>query len=155
MAARAGARVPHGLAQPGVRLERFDDWERTFRSGEADTYEEPFQLAARIDRAGCYDALVEPVASPSERFYAELFDPEPGVDRDAVVAHFADRTGRHDEAELRLLAYRIGHRDPSARPRHLVAARVGGARRHRARRARRLGWTTTAGLYSVLGKETL
>ena len=86
-------------------------------------------MAARIDRAGCYDALVEPVASPSERFYAEFFDWEPGADRDAVVAHFDDRTGRHDEAELCLLADRIGHLGPDpARPRRLVAAGLGGAR---------------------------
>src|SRR5262245_23913667 len=64
---------------PAYGLERFDDWERVFRSGEADGYEEPFQMAARIDRAGCYEALVEPVRSESERFYAEYFDWEPGA----------------------------------------------------------------------------
>jgi len=141
---------------PAFGLERFDDWERVFRSGEADGYEEPFQMAARIDRAGCYDALVEPVASPSERFYAEFFDWEPGSDRDAVVAHFNDRTGRHDEAELCLLADRIGHLGPD--PRGLAiwslpawAALAGIARDAPGGPVR----TTTAGLYSVLGKETL
>src|SRR5262245_10920267 len=136
---------------PAFGLERFDDWERVFRSGEADEYEEPFQMAARIQRAGCYDALVEPVASESERFYAEFFDWEPGAERDAVVAHFTDRTG-----ELCLLADRIGHLGPD--PRGIAiwslpawAALSGIARDVPGGPVR----TVTAGLYSALGKETL
>jgi hypothetical protein len=139
---------------PAFGLERLDDWERVFRGGEADEYEEPFQLAARIDRAGCYDALVEPVASPSERFYAEFFDFE--TDRDAVLAHFTDRTRRHDEAELCLLVDRIGHLGPD--PRGLAiwslpawSALAGIARDAPGGPVR----TVTAGIYSVLGKETL
>ena len=46
---------------PGQGLDRFDDWERIFRSGEADEFEEPFKIAARIDRAGSYDPLIEPM----------------------------------------------------------------------------------------------
>src|SRR5512145_2369988 len=136
---------------PAFGLERFDDWERVFRSGEADEYEEPFQMAARIDRAGCYEALVEPVVSPSERFYAEYFDWEPGADRDAVVAHFTERTG-----ELCLLIDRIGHLGPD--PRGLAiwslpdwSALSGIARDVPDGPVR----TITAGMYSVLGKETL
>jgi hypothetical protein len=111
-------------------------------------------MAARIERAGCYEALVEPVASPSERFYAEYFDWEPGTDRDAVVAHFENR--RHDETELCLLVDRIGHLGPD--PRGLAiwsvpawSALSGIARDAPGGPVR----TTTAGLYSVLGKETL
>jgi hypothetical protein len=136
---------------PAFGLERFDDWERVFRSGEADGYEEPFQMAARIDRAGCYEPLVEPVASPSERFYAEYFDWEEGADRDAVVAHFTGRTG-----ELCLLIDRIGHLGPD--PRGLAiwsvpawSALSGIARDAPGGPVR----TVTAGLYSALGKETL
>ena len=136
---------------PAFGLERFDDWERVFRSGVAEQYEEPFQMAARIDRAGCYEALVEPVASPSERFYAEYFDWEPGADADAVVEHFTKRPG-----ELCLLIDRIGHLGPD--PRGLAvwslpdwSALSGVARGAPGGPVR----TTTAGMYSVLGKETL
>ncbi|HHT9131508.1 MAG TPA: hypothetical protein ACFYED_03380, partial [Candidatus Tripitaka californicus] len=38
-------------------FERIDAWERIFRSGEADSFEEPFLRVARIDIAGCYEAL--------------------------------------------------------------------------------------------------
>ena len=38
---------------PSAGLERLDEWEPIFRSGEAARFEEPFRLAARIDRAGC------------------------------------------------------------------------------------------------------
>jgi hypothetical protein len=113
-------------------------------------------MAARIDRAGCYDALVEPVASPSERFYAEFFDWEPGADRDAVVAHFTDRTGRHDEAELCLLVDRIGHLGPDPRGLAIWSLPAWSALSGIARDAPGgPAATTAAGLYSVLGKETL
>jgi hypothetical protein len=136
---------------PAFGLERLDEWERVFRSGVAEQYEEPFQMAARIDRAGCYDALVEPVVSPSERFYAEFFDWEPGADRDAVVAHFTDRSG-----ELCLLADRIGHLGPDPRGLAIWALPAWSALSGIARDAP-VGpvRTVTAGLYSVLGKETL
>jgi hypothetical protein len=136
---------------PAFGLERFDDWERVFRSGEADGYEEPFQMAARIDRAGCYEALVEPVASQSERFYAEFFDWDPGADRDAVVAHFTERTG-----ELCLLIDRIGHLGPDPRGLAIWSLPAWSALSGIARDAP-VGpvRTITAGLYSVLGKETL
>src|SRR5688572_29485222 len=37
-------------------LDRIDDWEKVFRSGEADELEKPFREVARIERAGCYEA---------------------------------------------------------------------------------------------------
>ena len=55
-------------------LDRFDDWERIFRSGVAEQFEEPFRLAARIERGGSYDALLEPVPVDTERCYLEFFD---------------------------------------------------------------------------------
>lgn len=141
---------------PAFGVERLDDWERVFRSGEADVYEEPFQLAARIDRAGCYDALVEPVASTSERFYAELFDWAPAAERDGVVAHFRERTARHDDVELCLLVDRIGHLGPDPRGVAIWSlpawASLDGIARDGPSGAVE---TVTAGLYSVLGKETL
>ena len=142
---------------PEFGLERLDDWERVFRSGDADVYEEPFQMAARIERAGCYDALVEPVASASERFYAEFFDWRPGSERDAVIAHFIERTFGHDEAELCLLLDRIGHLGPDPRGLAIWSLPAWSALAGIARDAAPDGpvSTVTAGLYSVLGKETL
>src|SRR5205085_2731782 len=43
-------------------LERIGDWERIFTSGDAARFETPFMIAARIDSAGCYDPLAEPVS---------------------------------------------------------------------------------------------
>jgi len=142
---------------PAFGLERLDDWERVFRTGDADVYEEPFQMAARIEQAGCYDALVEPVASASERFYAEFFDWRPGTERDAVIAHFIERTGGHDEAELCLLLDRIGHLGPDPRGLAIWSLPAWSALAGIARDAAPDGpvRTVTAGLYSVLGKETL
>jgi hypothetical protein len=142
---------------PAFGLERLDEWERVFRSGEADEYEEPFQMAARIDRAGCYDELVEPVASESERFYAEFFDWAPGAEREAVIAHFADRTARRAEAELCLLVDRIGHLGPDPRGLAIWSVPAWSALAGIARDTAADGpvRTVTAGLYSVLGRETL
>ena len=50
---------------PNDGLDRLDEWETIFRSGEADRFEGPFRLAARIDIAGCYEALIEPVGARS------------------------------------------------------------------------------------------
>jgi hypothetical protein len=138
-------------------FERIDDWERVFRAGEADAVQQPFDLAARIDRAGCYDALIEPRPSASERFYGEFFDWQPGAERDAVTAHFAERSARHDAAELCLLIDRVGHLGPE--PRGLAfwalpewAALAGIARDTDSGGPVR---TVTAGTYSAVGRETL
>jgi hypothetical protein len=142
---------------PAYGLERLDDWERVFRSGEADAVQEPFQLAARIDRAGCYEPLIEPQAPARERFYAEFFDWRPGAERDAVVAHFEERSSRADEAELCVLLDRIGHLAPDPRGLAIWALPAWSALDGIARDEADDGpvRTVTAGLYSVVGRETL
>ncbi len=70
---------------PDAGMERIDEWERVFRSGVADAYEEPFRLAGRIDRAGCYEPLLEPVRGSMGRYYAEWFDLAPGASREGVI----------------------------------------------------------------------
>src|SRR5262245_17078081 len=45
---------------PEAGLERLDEWDDVFRSGRADDLEKPFSEVARIERAGCYDALLNP-----------------------------------------------------------------------------------------------
>jgi len=96
-------------------LERIDFWEETFRSGDADAFEEPFRLAARIDRAGCYDPLVEPVIGSRGRYYAEWFEPTEGATAEDLAASLRGRTERQPECELNLACLRIGHLGPDPR----------------------------------------
>lgn len=97
---------------PNSGIERIDAWEASFGSGVADAYEEPFQQAARIDRAGCYRPLVEPQVGTRARYYAEWFEPAPGSDADEIAVWCREKTMRHDNVELNLLIQRIGHLGP-------------------------------------------
>ncbi len=96
-------------------LDRFDDWERIFRSGVAEQFEEPFRLAARIERGGSYDALLEPVPVDTERCYLEFFDFAEGAGRDEVRAAYEERAGRHGDLKLNVLLDRIGRLGPDPR----------------------------------------
>jgi hypothetical protein len=100
---------------PSAGLERLDEWERIFKSGDAARFEEPFRLAARIDRAGVYEPLLEPVVGSAGRYYAEFFDVAPGATRDQVCAAYEERAGRHSELELNLLCDRVGALGPDPR----------------------------------------
>jgi hypothetical protein len=100
---------------PGFGLERIGDWERIFGSGEADHLEETFRLAARIDTAGCYEPLLEPVRGREGLYYGEYLDFAPGVGRDEVAAFFEARRSRHDGLTLNLLCDRIGGLGPDPR----------------------------------------
>lgn len=99
---------------PEIGIERLGEWEATFASGEADNFEKPMELAARLDRAGCYDPLVEPTAAEEGRFYAEFFDFRPDADRSTVTAYFTDRQDRSG-LQLPLLVDRIGFLGPDPR----------------------------------------
>ena len=139
-------------------LDRFDDWERIFRSGVAEQFEEPFRLAARIDRAGSYDPLLEPVPVDTERCYLEFFDFAHGATRDHVRAAYERRAADHPDLTLNVLLDRIGRLGPD--PRGIAVwglpawaaldeivrdldAGTGPAR------------LVDAGMYSEFGKETL
>lgn len=100
---------------PDAGLERLDEWERIFKAGDAASFEEPFRLAARIDRAGAYEPLLEPVNGTRGTYYAEFFDHAPGATRDDVRAAYEERAARHGELELNLLIDRIGHLGPDPR----------------------------------------
>jgi hypothetical protein len=139
-------------------LERIDEWERVFRAGEADAYEEPFRLAARIDHAGCYDALIEPVRSDSERFFAEFFDTGDGAGPEDVRAAYEQRADRDDGVELVLLLDRIGHLGPAPRGLAVWALPRWASLEGIARELDADGGpvrSVTAALYSQVGKETL
>ncbi len=96
-------------------LERIGEWERIFASGEADDFEETFRLAARIDTAGCYEPLLEPVQGRDGLYYGEYLDVAPGVGRDEVASFFTERRDRHHGLTLNLLCDRIGGLGPDPR----------------------------------------
>lgn len=91
-------------------LDRIDAWDRIFRSGEADDLEQAFFQVARIDVAGCYDPLLEPVPARNGTYYAEFF----GVrdTRDAVRRFFESRAERHPDFTINLLVQRVGKLAP-------------------------------------------
>jgi hypothetical protein len=92
-------------------LERIAEWERIFTSGEAARFEEPFKLAARIDAAGCYEPLLDPVPGGGGPYYAEFFEPAARASGDAVRSFFDERR-RRSGLELNLLVQRIGRLGP-------------------------------------------
>jgi hypothetical protein len=100
---------------PDAGLERIGEWERIFASGEADHLEETFRLAARIDTAGCYEPLLEPVQGREGLYYGEYLDLADRASREDVVAFFETRRDRHDHLTLNLLCDRIGGLGPEPR----------------------------------------
>ena len=91
-------------------LDRIDAWDRIFRSGEADALEQPFFQVARIDVAGCYDPLLEPVPARNGTYYAEFFAAHDTAD--AVRNFYESRAKQHPEFILNLLVQRIGKLAP-------------------------------------------
>jgi hypothetical protein len=139
-------------------LERIDEWERVFRSNEADVFEEPFKLAARIDRAGCYDPLIEPVPARGERYYLEFFEFSEGADRDAIRRLYERRRDDHRELTLHLVADRIGRLGPDPRAIAIWGLPSWGALEGIARdldEGAEPARLVDAGGYCELGKETL
>ena len=100
---------------PESGVERIGDWERIFGSGEADDFEETFRLAARIDKAGCYEPLLEPIAGREGLYYAEYLDVAAGATHEEIRTSFEERRARHDGATLNLLCDRIGALGPEPR----------------------------------------
>ena len=139
-------------------LERIGDWERVFRAHEADELEEHFKLGARIDKAGSYEPLLEPVRRRDGLYYVEYLDFAPGASRDAVRDFYAARRDNRPEIELNLVCDRIGKLAPD--PRALAVWNVGEWERL-GDVARELDAVeapirlVTAGVYRDLGEETL
>jgi hypothetical protein len=95
---------------PNAGLERIDGWDRIFREGHAEVHEHRVRRAARLDAAGCYDALREPVRLRGGTYYAEFF--RATGDRAAIGEHFEQRRAKHPGLTLGLLALRIGRLGP-------------------------------------------
>ena len=96
-------------------LERIDEWERIFTSGEVAAIEEPMKLVARIDYAGCYEPLLEPVPGRRGPFYVEYLDFSSGAPREAVRDFFEERRKRHGDFTLNTVLDRIGRLGPDPR----------------------------------------
>jgi hypothetical protein len=99
---------------PEAGIERLTYWERAFGSGEADVLEKPMEVAARLDRAGCYEPLLEPSAHKGGRYYAEYFDFATGANREDVARYFHARRERNGLA-LPVVIDRIGKLGPDPR----------------------------------------
>jgi hypothetical protein len=142
---------------PDAGLERIGEWERVFKAHEADEIEERFKLGARIDAAGCYEPLLEPVYRRGGLYCGEYFDFAPGAAREDVVSFYEERRSRSG-IELNLLCDRIGKLGPG--PRGLAVWNVEAWERLDAI-ARELDGVeepirlVTSGLYRDLGEETL
>jgi hypothetical protein len=100
---------------PNGGLERIGVWDEVFKSGEAADFEEPFKLAARIDKAGCYEPLLDPAPGSKGPYYGEYFDFAAGVRQDDVRVYYEERRGRHAQLELLLCIDRIGKLGPDPR----------------------------------------
>ncbi len=94
----------------GYGLERFDYWDKVFRSGKADGTEDPFQRVATIDAAGCYEPLIEPVVASRGTYYAEFF--RMTADALRVADFFKKRTARHKSFTLNILVHQTGKLGP-------------------------------------------
>jgi hypothetical protein len=95
---------------PGAGLGRIDEWDKVFRSGAADAVEKPFREVAQIERAGCYEALLDPVRQQHGIYYAELFEP---VGSAAEIRElYVKRAASHASLTLALCAVRIGKLAP-------------------------------------------
>ena len=95
---------------PQAGIDRIDVWDRIFRSDEANSLERPFFRVARIDVAGCYAPLIEPVYARNGTYYAEFFRVQ--ADLDTVRSFYTARTQRHSRFALNLLVSRIGKLGP-------------------------------------------
>jgi hypothetical protein len=100
---------------PGKGVERLGEWEKIFSTGEADQLEKAFEAAGRIDVAGCYEPLVEPIPGSATLYYGEFFDWTAGASSRDVTNFFERRRDRHQDLVLNLLADRIGKLGPDPR----------------------------------------
>jgi hypothetical protein len=116
------------------------------------------ELAARLDRAGCYDPPLEPSAHSGGRYYGEYFDFAPGAERSDVTEYFRARRARSG-LELPLVADRIGTLGPDPRGVAFWALQSYGDLNTLAREvaedsASPIG-LVASGLYAELGDEVL
>lgn len=142
--------------QTPTGFARIDEWDKVFREGSADEIEKPFREVARIDRAGCYEALLEPSRAHGGIYYAEFF--EPAGSNDEIGAFYERRAAAHAELTLALCLARIGKLAPD--PGGLAVWTLPSFAALAAIASELDGTTepvllTTAGVYNDIGKEIL
>jgi hypothetical protein len=93
-------------------LERIDDWERLFAAGAHDSVNVEFEAVARIDRAGCYTAVIPAVRGSRGRYYFEWFELVAGASPEQVRDHFDSRAKAHKELELNAVGLPLGPMAP-------------------------------------------
>jgi hypothetical protein len=141
---------------PTAGFGRIDDWEKVFRSGAADELGKPFSEVARIERAGCYDALLDPVRQQDAIYYAEFFEPV-GSD-DEIRELYSKRAASHSNLTLALCVVRIGKLAPDpgglavwTLPTYRALAAIARDLDDLSEPVR----LTTAGVYNDVGREIL
>jgi hypothetical protein len=101
----------HVWYSPGQGLERLDGWERVFRDGEEERHEQTVGRVSRIDRAGCYTPLREPVVARGGTYYVEFF--RATGELPAVRDLYEQRAQGHPRFTLNVLAHRLGRLAPA------------------------------------------
>jgi hypothetical protein len=96
-------------------LERLGQWEAAFASGDADAFEKPMEVVGRLDRAGCYRPLREPIPGVQGPYYLEFLDVAAGASSDDIAEFFDKRAAAHPALTLHVVADRIGHLGPDPR----------------------------------------
>ena len=91
-------------------FERIDEWQRIFDDRAARGHVSPLRRVARMDAAGCYEALRPPVKCQGGLYYVERFVPR--VHRETVCEVFEKRANNHPRFTLALLAERVGWLGP-------------------------------------------
>jgi hypothetical protein len=99
---------------PGSGVERLGGWHAIFETKEADPIEKPFEAVARIDVAGWYEPLREPVRGTGPLYYGEFFEFADGATSDDVSEAFTERVAANGLV-LDLLCDRIGRLGPDPR----------------------------------------
>lgn len=95
---------------PAFGFERFDSWERVFRSGAADASQREYRRVGRIEFAGCYEALLPPVPARNGTYYVEFF--RATGELPALCQFYQQRSQQHQQLRLNLLVHRIGRLGP-------------------------------------------
>lgn len=95
---------------PNARFERIDEWDRVFRTPDGAAHAGFFARVARIDVAGCYEPLLEPVPGRGRIYYVEFFR---ALQTASEVRNLFERRQReHKNFTLNLLIERIGRLAP-------------------------------------------
>jgi hypothetical protein len=141
---------------PSAGLERLGQWEQAFRDRGVVGDEATMTRVARVDFAGCYEELADPIPARNSLYYVEQFRPAGPAER--IGQFYAGRAKSLPQFSLNLLCVRIGRLAPD--PGGLAVWTVPGYA-SLDQLARHLDGLTqpveliTAGLYRDIGQEIL